>query len=233
MVDGHEPTFSGGARNPDDAPVTRSGGRSDGKQRENGITRYTPVDDWLYGPTMRMGHILTAVALCATTARADDVHNRVGLAFVAAAETTSAQTAGFPGGQLELAHWHGPVALVVEGAHVRDSDSDGGSWGGAGARMVLGSVQMQHGPDWLRLTGWTQVGAAREVWELRDGGSIARNHVHAGLGITALGGRQAREIPIGAQLWFRVQRADAPGSDMDDVPARTNMILGLGLLLGL
>lgn len=163
----------------------------------------------------------------------DESRTSVGVSFVAAADGAVADAAGLPGVHVEVAHWHGLVALVGEAGHVRDGDSRGGSWFGAGVRLGIGDARLDHGPQWFRVIGWTQVGMAHERWQLRDSGSLARNHVHAGVGLTAFGGRQTREVPVAAQLWFRVQRADTAGSDMDDVPDRINMILGLGLLVAL
>lgn len=180
---------------------------------------------------------VVVVALLAGVARADEASTQLGVNFVAAGESTSMHSGGLPGGQLELAHWHGPVAFVVEVGKVGDGDTDGGTWYGAGARMALlqGSREFQNSVGArhrLHGTAWLELGVGREDWDLsvREG-RLARNHVRIGIGVTTHA-ISAGGVIGGAQLWFRVVQSDRAGSDRDDVPETTSMMFGFGFLIG-
>src|SRR5687768_2221013 len=181
---------------------------------------------------MRAGVVVIALlGLSAGSARADDERVQLGVEFMVAAETTSMESGGLPGIGLELVYWQDRLGLVLEAAHVRDFDSDGGSWVGAGLRAAFVRAERDVGPHTMGLDGWLQVGATREVWQLRDDtGSVARNCVHVGVGFTALAGRRGRSQFGGLDMWFRMMKRDADGMEFDDVPARTNMMFGTGFL---
>lgn len=183
--------------------------------------------------------LVIAIVLCAARgARADDHRIEATASFLAASENSSPKSAGYPGAELEVARWFGPLAVVGEaGAHTFDWDGDA-RWLGGAARLALVFGHGRGGVANGRL--WIESGVAVEAWHLNMPGVDAhytRGRMHLGVGadLESIGPYVA-----GLSLWFRVERGPQPNlmaaapSDAQDLtpPGATVLVFGIGFVFG-
>src|SRR5688572_13103761 len=83
--------------------------------------------------------VAAIVVLGGGIARADDSRTELGATFVVASQNEDMESAGYPGGQLELAHHHGPIGVVAEVVSHGFTFEGGAEWAALAARLAFAS----------------------------------------------------------------------------------------------
>lgn len=143
-----------------------------------------------------------------------------------------------PGAQLALAHWFGPLALVLEG-NAQDYRFNGSMLGiGAGARLEVARLPSLGGSQ---MGLFAEGGVGRERWQLdapfEGSATLGRRVAHAGIGFNlAYPGERGH---FGAVVWLRGklgEELEGPGASkaMPGVrtPGRGALVFGAGFLSG-
>lgn len=181
--------------------------------------------------------ILGSVSLAA----AED-HVELGGHIVVASENSSPESAGYIGGELQLAVWSGPVGLVLyAGRHSWAWDGHVKWYGIAGRVAVYEGKKLACNPrkQCISARVWLEAGVGREQWAIDEPFATslqhaARNRLQVGIGADLFTGL----AKLGGSTFFRVQRAKPMDvmqeSSFDDygVPYGTSLVFGAGFVFG-